>query len=148
MIFSGLLTKIKNAGKTLQIRYLFKVKDNVRNLSPYGFFSNPPENSKVVLLKDKFGSVYGIAYLDSSIPVLKGNEVVVGNFVEGSQVLFKENGKIQIKNETTDLLTSLTELKNVIKNGTQVDNLTSVFGTTTTTALDTFLTNLEKLLTT
>jgi phage gp45-like len=147
MIFSGLLTKIKNAGKTLQIRYLFKTKDNVRNLNPYGFFSNPPENSKVVLLKDKFGSVYGIAYLDSSIPVLNGNEVVVGNFVEGSQILFKTGGKIQIKNTETDLLTLMTELKTILKTG-KIDSGTFIFDTATQTAIDTWFTNIQKLLTT
>ena len=148
MIFSGLLTKIKNSGKILQIKYLFKPKDNIRNLNPYGFFSNPPKNSKVVCLKDTFGSIYGIAYKDSLIEALESTEVIVGNPISDSKILFKANGKIQIKNPTTDLLTLLTELKNVIKTGTQADNTTPVFGTITQTALDTFLTNLEKLLTT
>jgi hypothetical protein len=147
VIFSGTLTKIKSAGKNLQIKY-FKPKDNIRNLNPYGFFSNPPQNCKVVALKDKFGSVYGIAYLDSSIPVLNGNEAVVGNFVDGSQIKFDNAGKIQIKNETTDLLTLLTELKTILKTGLLVDNATLVYGTTTQALIDTWFTNLQTLLTT
>jgi hypothetical protein len=96
MIFSGLLTLIKNAGKVFQVNFNNKTTDKVRNLTPYGLFCHPPKNSKVVLIQDKNKTYYGIAYLDEVIPTLKENEVVVGNFVIGSIVKYDEDGNINI----------------------------------------------------
>lgn len=105
-IFAALLTKISNNGKTFQGKFLGKTKANIRNLTPYGFFSVPPVDSKLVMLKDVFETHYAISYKDSITPALKQNEAVIGNFVKGSTAKFDEDGNIDITcngNETVTI---------------------------------------------
>jgi len=146
MILTALLKLITNFGKVFQVSYNGKTKNNIRNLNSYGFWSSPPKGSKVVLIRDFHRNYYGIAYKNDKIPELKEGETIIGNFSLESFIKFSKTGKINISNENQDLLTSLTELKTVLKTSTFSDNTTPVFGTTTQTALETFLTNLEKLL--
>lgn len=95
-VFAALLTRITRAGKIFQGTFNGKTKDDIRNLTPYGFFSHPPKNSKIVMLKDNGGTYYGMAYLDSVIPSLEEGEVVGGNFQVGSIVKFDKDGNITI----------------------------------------------------
>jgi phage gp45-like len=95
-IFSALLTKISNSGKTFQATFLGKTKSDIRSLSPYGFFAVPPQGSKLVMFKDITESFYAVGYKDSSIPSLKEGEATVGNFVKGSIIKFDEDGNINI----------------------------------------------------
>jgi len=95
-VFGAVLTLVKNSGKVLQTLYNGKTLDKIQNLTPYGFFSNPPLGSKVVMIADTSNTYYGIAYLDEVIPSLEENEVAVGNFKIGSIVKFDKNGNINI----------------------------------------------------
>ncbi len=95
-IFSALLTRVSNNGKTFQAKFLGKTKSGIRSLTPYGFFSVPPVESKLVIFKDAFESNYAVGYKDDIIPILKEGEAVFGNFVKGTIIFCDENGNINI----------------------------------------------------
>lgn len=145
-VFAGVLNIIKDSGRVLQASYNGKPKNNIRNLNSYGFWSNPPKGSKVVLIQDINGNYYGVAYLDNVIPELKEGETIIGNFSLSSFIKFSETGKVSISNSTTDLLTLLTELKTILKTGKLANDITIVFGSDTQTLIDTWFTNLQELL--
>ncbi|WP_434779278.1 hypothetical protein [Neisseria sp. Ec49-e6-T10] len=76
-------------------------------IAPYGVISKAPSGSIVILLpvNDNESDVVGIA--DSlnkgSLPTPEEGEIVIGNYLSGCFIHFKNNGEIDIKGKVNQL---------------------------------------------
>jgi phage gp45-like len=102
MIKRGIITlasKNEQDFQVCQVKYLGKTK-NIELVLPYGLYSNPKEESIVILLNIGANeeNVAGIPYNPYiRFKELEAGEVAIGNPHANSKVYFKNNGDIEIE---------------------------------------------------